>query len=104
VLWHVHRRPRLDPGFGVRTERQQRVLSDPCATVSYAGLDLGTAQGAAALLDRIDAAARVVCGEKAGRKMNETRTKLFDNCLARTTADAVKAVNVPQLTQVAASR
>jgi UrcA family protein len=78
---------------------QQKAVS-----VQVADADLGTAQGAAALLDRINAASRVVCGERAGQTMNTARAKLFAACQARTVTAAVQAVNAPALTQLAAAR
>ena len=72
-------------------------------TVAYGDLDVTKADGAAALLDRIDRASRVVCGERAGSTMTEERTKIFDACRARATRYAVMTVDAPQLTQVAAS-
>ena len=71
--------------------------------VAFADVDIGTAQGAAVLLDRIDAAARLVCGERAGRTMNEARTKIFATCRARAVRYAVQEVGAPQLAQLAAA-
>ena len=73
-------------------------------SVQVADVDLGTAQGAAALLDRIDTASRAVCGERAGRTMSDKRAKQFAACRLHTTASAVQAVNAPTLTQFAAAR
>jgi UrcA family protein len=72
--------------------------------VSLDGIDLGTSQGAAAVFDRIDAAARVVCGERAGVAMNLARTRIFETCHERAVRYAVQAVDVPALTQIAAAR
>jgi UrcA family protein len=71
--------------------------------ISYADLDLGTAQGATTLFNRIDAAARSVCGERDGLTMNAARAKAFAKCYARTVHYAVKEVDAPQLTQIAAA-
>jgi UrcA family protein len=71
--------------------------------VSYADLDLGTTQGATTLLNRIDVAARAVCGEREGYTMNAARAKAFAKCYARTMHYAVKEVDAPQLTQLAAA-
>jgi len=72
--------------------------------VAYGDLDITKAEGAAALLDRIEHASRLVCGERAGYTMDGPRTKIFDTCRARTTHYAVMTVDAPQLTQLAASR
>jgi len=73
-------------------------------TVAYGDLDVTKADGAAALLDRIERASRVVCGERAGYTMSDARTRLFNTCRARATHYAVDAVAMPQLTQIAAAR
>lgn len=70
--------------------------------VSTADVDLNTAQGATTLFDRIDAAARAVCGESAD--MSPARAKVFATCRARAVHYAVKEVDAPQLTQFAAAR
>jgi UrcA family protein len=72
--------------------------------VAFADVDLSTAQGAAVLLDRIDAAARMICGERAGRTMDEARAKIFATCRTRAVHYAVKDVDAPQLTQLTAVR
>ncbi len=72
--------------------------------VPFADVDLGTPQGAAALLDRIDAASRAVCGERADRPMDVVRARVFAACHKQTVAAAVEAVNAPVLTQFAATR
>ena len=71
--------------------------------VPYGDLDVTKTDGAAALLDRIERASRVVCGERAGYTMGDARTRLFNTCRARATHYAVDAVAMPQLTQVAAA-
>ena len=72
-------------------------------TVAFGDLDVATSQGATTLFDRIDAASRVVCGERQGKTMGWSRAKVFASCRAQTTAAAVKAVGAPQLTQLAAA-
>lgn len=73
------------------------------ATVAFADLDIASAPGAAALLDRIAAASRVVCGERSGTPMNGERKRELALCAARATKQAVEAVNVPALSQIAAA-
>lgn len=70
--------------------------------ISLADIDLNSAQGATMLFDRIDAAARKVCGESAD--MSPARAKVFDTCRTRAVHYAVKEVDAPQLTQLAAAR
>jgi UrcA family protein len=74
------------------------------ATVAYGDVDLATAEGTATLLSRIDAAARVLCGEQAGKTMNFARARIFETCRAQATAAAVKTADIPQLTKLATSR
>jgi UrcA family protein len=73
-------------------------------TIAYGDLDLSGAPGAAMLLDRIQNAARVVCGERAILPMSGERKREFAACQAHTVALAVQQVNAPTLTQVAAAR
>jgi UrcA family protein len=74
------------------------------ARVSLAGIDVGSAQGAAYALDRIEAASRAVCGERVGYAMNAARAKLFQDCVGYQTRETVAALNVPALTHYAAAR
>lgn len=67
-------------------------------------LDPTTAHGAEALLERIAAAARLVCGERSSMIMNSERTKEFDACRARAAAQAVETVGVPDLAKIAVTR
>ena len=72
--------------------------------VAYGDLELSTPQGAAMLLDRIQNASRVVCGERAILPMSGERKREFAACQTRAIATAVQAVNAPALTQIAANR
>ena len=64
------------------------------ATVSYSDLDITSAQGSAALLARLDAASRMVCGERSGSLANGERARVFAVCRSRAIADAVKAAGL----------
>jgi UrcA family protein len=66
-----------------------RVGDVPTKTVSFQDLDLSTSQGAQALYDRIETAARDVCR---GAEFTEARA-----CRARAIDDAVKNVGSPLL-------
>lgn len=72
--------------------------------VIYDDLDPATPLGAEALLDRINAAARVVCGERSGFVMNSERTKDLVACRTRAKAQAVEAIGVPDVARIAATR
>jgi UrcA family protein len=65
-------------------------------TVSYAGLDLSSPDGARVLLRRLKFAAAQVCEPLAGRELE--RHALWQKCYERALADAVKHVDHPQLT------
>lgn len=70
--------------------------------VSLDGIDLGTTQGATTVFDRINAAARAVCGEQS--VMNAARARAFETCRSRAVRYAVQQVDAPALTQLAAAR
>jgi UrcA family protein len=72
--------------------------------VTYDDLDATTAHGAEALLDRITAAARMVCGERSGFLMNGERAKEFAACRSRATAQAVESLGMPDIARIAATR
>lgn len=71
--------------------------------VSYADLDLGSAQGATTLLDRLNQAARLACGERMYRSWSAEHKRVFDTCRAQAVADAVKTIGAPELSRVAAT-
>jgi UrcA family protein len=66
-------------------------------TVRYADVNLTTVVGATALYQRIEGAARLVCGES-GRSLLEQRAAKV--CYRNAVAEAVAAVNNPTLTAV----
>jgi UrcA family protein len=72
--------------------------------VAFADLDISTGQGAAALLDRIQTASRIVCGERNGTLMNAERVKEFAACQTHATKIAVRTIGAPSLVQVATQR
>lgn len=74
------------------------------AKVSLDGLDLQTAQGAAIVLDRIDAAAKVVCAQRTSYRMDAHRARVFNECRTFATREAVATLNSSVLTQLAAAR
>ncbi len=68
-------------------------------TVSFDDLDVTSAEGAAALYQRIEAASHVACGETMVRHI-ELETK-YAACRARAVAGAVSTVNAPRLNEIA---
>lgn len=70
---------------------------DISQNVSYANLDLGTEAGARAMLERIDDAARSVCGDTRGRISLSERT-VVRACIAETKQQAVAELNNPTVT------
>jgi UrcA family protein len=61
-------------------------------TVKFADLNLGSAEGVAALYGRIHSAAKRVCEQPAGE------LAAVRGCVTKTEAEAVGKVNVPSLT------
>src|SRR5262245_29379059 len=76
-------------GVTAAAHAADRVGDVPTKTVSFRDLDLSTSQGAQALYDRIETAAREVC--------RGTDFAEFDACRARATDDAVNHVGSPLL-------
>ncbi|MDR3526552.1 MAG: UrcA family protein, partial [Rhizomicrobium sp.] len=72
------------------------------ATVSYGDLDVTSAQGSAALVNRIDAASRAVCGERTGPMMAGDRARDFAACRSAAIADALRNVGLTAPTAYAA--
>jgi UrcA family protein len=67
-------------------------------TVKFADLDISHPQGATVLYNRIRAAARKVCSPfDRGGPLDKM---VFGSCIQKSIADAVTAVNAPQLTAV----
>ena len=69
----------------------------PQVVVRYDDLNLSTEVGAAALLHRLELAARQVCGDS-GARQPLTRLRTTQRCDARSLERAIAAVNLPQLT------
>ena len=75
--------------------------SEPSVRVSYRDLDLSSLAGATTLYQRIQGAAKQVCG-RAGADLVEQMA--WKACYRHATADAVRQVNSPLLTAVHAGR
>src|SRR4051812_23534477 len=69
------------------------------ASVPHADLDLGTAAGARALLQRIDGAADAVCGGAASA-VSKREQESYDECRAIAVAVAVRKMRSPMLTRL----
>jgi UrcA family protein len=72
--------------------------------VAYGDLDTTSAAGAAALLDRINQAARLACGERMYRPANLEHNTAYAKCRSQAVAHAVESVGAPTLTQIANAR
>ena len=72
--------------------------ADSSMKVSFAGLDLDTADGATELLNRIQAAAHTLCDAWDGPD-SESRKE----CMTKAVRAAVRQINRPQVTLVAAN-
>ena len=70
--------------------------------VPYGDIDLTTEQGAAALLERLNLAARLACNEERGVAQWPNLAKAFAHCHATAVMYAVKAVDAPLLSKRAA--
>jgi UrcA family protein len=71
-------------------------------TVSYADLDINKAEGAQALYNRLNRAAKTVCAPLKGRDLQ--RATDHRACIGEALANAVGEVNQPLLTQHHKSR
>lgn len=72
------------------------------ARISYGDLDLSSHDGAAVLLQRIDRASRLVCGEGVGLMRTTESRKSFEQCRSTAAAAAIRSVNATAVTQLAA--
>jgi UrcA family protein len=70
--------------------------------VKFAGLDISTSQGAAALYGRIHSASVNVCSRMYNR--NSAYILYKHDCIRKTIADAVTKVDAPALSAIFASR
>jgi UrcA family protein len=70
-------------------------------TVGISDLDLRTPAGVATLYERVQTAAKTVCGYKGG---DVIETSFWNNCVRRTVDAAVTRVNNPQLTALHTGR
>lgn len=66
------------------------------ATVSYGDVNAATPAGADILLSRIKSAAEAVCGKRSRVEANR-----IENCRKRAVRFAVKAIDLPNLTEAA---
>jgi UrcA family protein len=71
-------------------------------TIQYADLDLATSNGASALYGRIAGAARTVCGDDAGRNLNERRA--WQTCYTQARDAAIAHVDSPLLNRLTPRR
>jgi UrcA family protein len=68
--------------------------------VTAAGLDLSTAQGAGAFLDRLTIAAKNACGGQT----DLPKQALYERCYQQAIVDAVRNINQPRLLQAYVAR
>lgn len=76
--------------------RLARVIS-----ISYDDRELATAEGAAALYQRIEAASRIVCGEQDVTRHDAETDKKLVTCRQRAIRYAISDLNAPRLEDVA---
>ncbi len=75
----------------------QVVDAPPTVAVSYADLDLNTTAGAAALVQRLDKAARLSCGGATLNKVDLPRLQAFNSCRQAAVSEAVAKVGNPRV-------
>lgn len=84
------------PAFAQRPHDQA-----PSLRVSYANLDVTTSQGAEELMQRINDAARNVCGGASAASSHDLRTYTAHNaCKAQAIEHAVDGANLAMLTEL----
>lgn len=102
----VHRSLLASVALGSALFASTALAADPAAdgnsdtrsmTVRYADVNLTTVAGATALYQRIEGAARLVCGDS-GRSLAEQRAAKI--CYQNAVAEAVTTVNNPTLTAI----
>lgn len=102
----VHRSLLASVALGSALFASTALAADPAAdgnsdtrsmTVRYADVNLTTVAGATALYQRIEGAARLVCGDS-GRSLAEQRAAKI--CYQNAVAEAVSTVNNPTLTAI----
>lgn len=84
-------------GFG---PAQAADVVAPAVSVKYADLDVGTVDGAAVLLERIEAAASDVCAQLIPANLDQVSRVKRLRCVKKATAAAVTKVNQPVLAEV----
>ncbi len=72
----------------------------PAVSVKYADLDVGTVEGAAMLLERIEAAASDVCAQLIPAGLDQVSRVKRLRCASKSVAAAVAKVNQPVLAEV----
>jgi UrcA family protein len=81
-----------------RTPQQMTVSGDfRSIVVTYADLDIDRAEGAAALVNRIDHAARAICGP-APVAQDLYNHMTYRDCMSSSTRMAVRRVDAPRVT------
>jgi UrcA family protein len=73
-------------------------------TVQYGDLDLSTNSGAAALLQRIEAASQRICSGKSGQVIDARAERQIAACQKEAVEFAVSRVKAPMLAQLASTR
>jgi UrcA family protein len=73
-------------------------------TVHFEDLNINSARGAAQLFQRIEYAAKDVCGGNLGSQRELVLSSLYKTCVRGAIAGAVARVNHPAVTEYAAAR
>ena len=87
----------LVSGLALPAQADDAFPSEPSIKVKFRDLDLSKPEGAAALYQRIERSARLVCKDSSS-PYDAGRVATFDRCYKAAIQDAVASINQPQLT------
>jgi UrcA family protein len=87
----------LVSGLALPAYADDATPSEPSIKVKFRDLDLSKPEGAAALYQRIERSARLVCTDSSS-PYDAGRVATFDRCYKAAVQDAVSTIDQPQLT------
>ena len=87
----------LVSALSLPAQADEAVPSEPNIKVKFRDLDLSKPEGAAALYQRIERSAHLVCKDSSS-PYDASRVETFERCKQAAIQDAVASINQPQLT------
>lgn len=84
-------------GLALPAQADEGASTEPNITVKFRDLDLSKPEGVAALYQRIERSARLVCKDSSS-PYDAGRVETFERCYQSAIEDAVASINQPQLT------